>query len=265
VSATSVSFDGKDLMDPRTLGAVRGREIGVVFQDALRSLNPAYTVGNQVAEVARRHLGLTRRQAWSRAVEMLDAVGIRDAARRARDYPHQFSGGMSQRVMIAMALVCEPRLLIADEPTTALDVTVQRGVLRLLARMQREMGLAVLFITHDLGVVASMCDEVMVMYAGKVVEHADVEDLFVSPRHPYTAGLLDAIPDRRSHKTFGFIPGVVPNPLAWPSGCRFHPRCAHATEICRTRVPEPVARAATTVSCHRVDELTLEGIPDGSP
>jgi peptide/nickel transport system ATP-binding protein len=239
----------------------------MIFQEARRSLDPAFTVGDQIAETARAHLGLSRRDAWRKAVEMLDRVGIGSADRRAREYPHQFSGGMAQRVMLAIALCCSPKVLIADEPTTALDVTVQAQVLDLIRDLQADMGLAVLFISHDLGVVAEMCDRVAVMYAGHIVEQAPALDLFLHPRHPYTAALLESIPNAAvGEGRMAAIPGMVPPAHAWPDGCRFHPRCAHATERCSAEAPALAAAGGTNgdgreARCLRADELALEGVP----
>jgi len=226
----SVRFEGQELteLSPRQLNRIRGDEIGFIFQEPMSSLNPAYTVGEQIAEVVRRHRDISRADAWKRAVQMLDRVGIASAGSRAEDYPHQFSGGMRQRVMMAMALACEPKLLIADEPTTALDVTIQARMLELLMELQRDMHMSVLFITHDLGVVAKIARSVVVMYAAQVVEQAPVAALFRAPRHPYTAGLLEAMPQvalERGHDPIA-IPGTVAQAYAWPSGCRFHPRCS---------------------------------------
>ncbi len=226
----SVRFNGQELigLSTRQLNRIRGAEIGFIFQEPMSSLNPAYTVGEQIAEVVRRHNGASREAAWKRAVEMLDKVGIASAAARVRDYPHQFSGGMRQRVMMAMALACEPKLLIADEPTTALDVTIQARMLELLMQLQRDLHMSVLFITHDLGVVAKIASRVVVMYGAQVVEQAPVGTLFTTPRHPYTAGLLEAMPQvalERGHDPIA-IPGTVAQAHAWPRGCRFSPRCA---------------------------------------
>src|SRR5690606_5991056 len=232
ITGGSVRLAGTELvgMPERTLNRIRGKDVGFVFQEPMSSLNPAFTVGEQIAEVVRRHRGMNRKAAWARAVEMLDRVGIASAATRAEDYPHHFSGGMRQRVMIALALACDPKLLIADEPTTALDVTIQARTLELLKGLQRDKGMAVLFITHDLGVVADIADDVAVMYASQVVEHAPVRTLFSDPRHPYTAGLLAAMPQSALENSTPLvgIPGVVPQPHRLPPGCRFHPRCAHA-------------------------------------
>jgi oligopeptide/dipeptide ABC transporter ATP-binding protein len=233
----------------------------MIFQEPIRSLDPAFTVGDQIAEVARVHLGLSRREAWKRAVEMLEVVEISYAAERARDYPHMLSGGMCQRVMIAIALVCRPELLIADEPTTALDVTVQAQILDLLRNLQAEMGVAIVFVTHDLGVVAEMCDRVTVMYSGQIVEEQTGEGLFLHPEHPYTAGLLAAIPDMHiSDQRMRSIPGTVPRPGSWPTGCRFAQRCSHVESICTTGDIALVALKDGTARCVRQPGLTLEGL-----
>ncbi|OLT10390.1 dipeptide ABC transporter ATP-binding protein DppD [Actinomadura sp. CNU-125] len=261
--AGSVRLDGRELrgLPRRELRRVRGNEIGMIFQESRRSLDPAFTVGDQIAETMRAHLGISRRDARRRAVEMLELVGIPAAARRVHEYPHQFSGGMAQRVMLAIALCCSPKLLIADEPTTALDVTAQAQVLRLIRDLQDELGLAVLFISHDLGVIAQMCDRVAVMYAGQIVEQAPVEDLFLRPRHPYTAALLRSVPNARDGADLVAIPGVVPPAHAWPAGCRFHPRCAHAADRCASEAPGLVpAGDGALVRCLLADTLALEGV-----
>ncbi len=220
-----------------------------------------FTVGYQIAEVLRRHEGLDRRAARSRAVEMLDRVGIADAERRFGAYPHEFSGGMCQRVMLAIALACRPRLLIADEATTALDVTVQKEMLALMNDLQDELGVAILFITHDLSVVAETCDWVNVMYAGQVVESTAVDRLFHEPRHPYTEGLLAAIPDPQRRRLQA-IPGVVPAPTSWPTGCRFSPRCDYAREgVCTSgAIPLEPAGGAQLTRCARHAEIELKGV-----
>ena len=228
-----VHFDGTDLSEvsERELRSYRGGRIGHVFQNPQGSLDPVYTVGDQVVEAIRLHRDVSAATARERAVELLDRVGVGDAEGRVDDYPHQLSGGQQQRVVIAMALACDPDLLIADEPTTALDVTVQAQVLRLLDDLQAERDMGVLFVTHDLGVVAAVADRVVVMYAGKVMETAPVDELFESPSHPYTAALLDCLPGRTGD--LGAIPGGLPDPTDPPEGCRFHPRCDHAVEACR--------------------------------
>jgi peptide/nickel transport system ATP-binding protein len=238
----SVRLAGRELtaLTERDLESVRGKEISVVFQEPMTSLNPAYTVGRQVAEVIRRHQPVGRRQAMDRAVELLDLVDIPDARRRAASYPHQLSGGMRQRVMIAMAVACDPKVLIADEPTTALDVTIQAGVLQVIRTLCRTLDTAVVLITHDLGVVAEIADRVVVMYAGRPVEQATVTSLFAAPQHPYTMGLMGALPANalggRSRR-LAEIPGMVPVPTDDPDECQFASRCPRATEECLASRP----------------------------
>jgi peptide/nickel transport system ATP-binding protein len=248
IAGGQILWQGRDLvpLDAAAMSDVRSKEIAIVFQEPMTSLNPVYTVGEQIAEVIRRHEGLARRAAAERAVEMLKLVHIPNAARRADDYPHQFSGGMRQRVMIAMALACRPQLLIADEPTTALDVTIQAQILDLLQEMKSRFGMAMMLITHAMGVVAETAQRVVVMYAGKVVEEAAVGPLFETPRHPYTQGLIRSIPrvDRAAQRTrLEAIPGVVPSLLALPPGCRFAPRCRLAVAACR-EAPPPLREVA---------------------
>ncbi|HJP79227.1 MAG TPA: ABC transporter ATP-binding protein [Pseudonocardiaceae bacterium] len=238
----SVRLAGRDLtaLSERELETVRGREISVVFQEPTTSLNPAYTVGAQIAEVVRRHQKLGRRQAKERAIELLGLVDIPDPRRRWANYPHQLSGGMRQRVMIAMALACDPKVLIADEPTTALDVTIQAGVLRVIRRLCRTLGTAVVLITHDLGVVAEVADRVVVMYAGRPVEQASVTSLFAAPQHPYTIGLMGALPanaPRGRSRRLTEIPGFVPAPTSDPDECQFAARCPRADTRCRAARP----------------------------
>ncbi len=227
-------------LDGRAMVALRGGEIAMIFQEPMTSLNPVQTAGAQIAEAVRLHQGLDGAAAWARAVEMLDAVEIPDARRRAGAWPHELSGGMRQRVLIAMALACRPALLIADEPTTALDVTVQLAILRLLERLRRDLGMGVLFITHNLGVVAEVADRVAVMYGGRIVETAPVAGLFERPRHPYTRGLLDSLPRRGARGRLKAIPGAVVDPRRPPPGCAFEPRCALAAPPCRA-APPPLA------------------------
>ncbi|MDX8349502.1 ABC transporter ATP-binding protein [Cognatiyoonia sp. IB215446] len=237
----SVNFDGKDLLkvNPETLRAVRGGKIGFVFQDPMTSLNPVFNVGMQLAEPLRKHMGLNKRQAAKRAQELLELVGIPDAKRRLLDYPHQFSGGMRQRVMIAIALACDPKVLIADEPTTALDVTIQAQILELMKELREKLGMAVIWITHDLGVIAGIADRVMVMYGGQVVEHAPVKELFGNPQHPYTRALLKTIPtihgERASRLTI--IEGQPPIMVGPPSSCPFRDRCDVAFDRCAQENP----------------------------
>jgi peptide/nickel transport system ATP-binding protein len=238
-----ILWQGRDLVPLQAEGMdrIRSREIGIVFQEPMTSLNPVYTVGEQIAEAIRRHEGLGRRAALSKTVDMLRLVQIPNPERRVHDYPHQFSGGMRQRVMIAMALSCSPKLLIADEPTTALDVTIQAQILELLQDMKARFGMAVMLITHAMGVVAESAQRVIVMYAGRVVEEASVEQLFSQPRHPYTLGLIRSIPridTAAVRKTrLEAIGGVVPSLVDPPPGCRFAPRCRFATAICRQATP----------------------------
>jgi peptide/nickel transport system ATP-binding protein len=241
--------------------AVRGDEIAMVFQDPMTSLNPVFTIGTQLVDTIRLHRPMKKREARARALELLENVGIPDPERRIKDYPHQLSGGMRQRALLALALSCEPRLLIADEPTTALDVTVQAQILDLLRSLQSRLGMAVIFVTHDLGVIADLCSRVVVMYAGQVVEEATVDDLFAHPRHPYTEGLLAAIPQLGvENERLAAIPGVVPAPTEMPVGCRFHPRCPYAIPKCTsTPVELRAASDGHLTRCLRVDELALEG------
>ncbi|WP_404314855.1 ABC transporter ATP-binding protein [Prescottella equi] len=233
--------------------AVLGRDIGMIFQQPRRSLNPTMPVGQQIAESVRRHRGVSRKQAWNRAVEMLDRVRIPDPARRAREYPFSFSGGMAQRVMIAMALACEPKVLIADEPTTALDATVQFTVMELLRDLQRDLDVAVLLITHDLGVAWGSCDRVAVMYCGQIVEQGPVREVLTTPTNPYTQGLLRATPHRGMQERLIPIVGSVPSPADLPTGCRFHPRCPrHVPGTCDITVPDlQMHSPGTLVRCLR--------------
>jgi peptide/nickel transport system ATP-binding protein/oligopeptide transport system ATP-binding protein len=224
----NILFEGRDLLraSEREMRSIRGKDIAMIFQEPMTSLNPVYTIGDQIVEAIALHQGKRGREAYDIAAQALDAVGIADARRRLGEYPHQMSGGMRQRVMIAMALSCQPKLLIADEPTTALDVTIQAQILELLRKLQRERGMSIMLITHDLGVVAENADVVAVMYASRVVETATVEQLFDQPKHPYTEGLFRSIPKLgETAERLATIPGTVPNPARFPSGCKFHPRC----------------------------------------
>jgi len=236
-----ILFHGENLLN-KTEGEmrkIRGNRISMIFQEPMTSLNPAYRVGEQIMEALSLHLGLNKDKALAKAIEMLTLVGIPSPEKRVYDYPHQLSGGMRQRVMIAMALACHPEVLIADEPTTALDVTIQAQILDLLRKLRKEMGTSILLITHDLGVVAEMADRVAVMYGGKIVEKSGVNHLFANPLHPYTQGLLKSIPTMEGKKEKLYaIEGVVPNPLHLPPGCRFAPRCPYAQDICREKEPE---------------------------
>jgi oligopeptide/dipeptide ABC transporter ATP-binding protein len=264
VTRGSIKLSGKELVDSgeAVWREVRGKRIAMIFQDPTRALNPAFTVGAQIAESARLHLGLSRQAANAKAVELLDRVGIADAGKRSKAYPHSFSGGMCQRVMIALALVGDPEVLIADEPTTALDVTVQARVLDLLREVQQETGVGVLFVTHDLAVIANMCDRVNIFYCGQVVEEAPLETILETPRHPYTAGLLESVPRPGLSKRLISIPGVVPDFEDMPAGCRFHPRCACAVKgRCDTAaVPFSPTGPDAGVRCVRSGELVLAGI-----
>jgi peptide/nickel transport system ATP-binding protein len=249
IVAGQILWQGRDLvpLTPEEMRPIRSKEIGIVFQEPMTSLNPVYTVGAQIAETVREHEGVGRRAALEKAVEMLRLVHIPNPHRRVNDYPHQFSGGMRQRVMIAMALSCNPKLLIADEPTTALDVTIQAQILELITEMKERLGMAVMLITHAMGVVAETAQRVAVMYAGKVVEEAPVGELFSRPRHPYTRGLIRSIPriDRAGRKErLAAIAGVVPSLLEPPPGCRFAARCEFAMPVCNAATP-PLRRVAT--------------------
>ena len=241
IAAGSIMLTGESIldMDEPTVRAMRGNRIAMIFQDPMTSLNPVFRVGFQIGEALRIHKGMSRAEASARAVEMIDLVGIPNAAHRAKDYPHQFSGGMRQRAMIAMALACDPDILIADEPTTALDVTIQAQILELMIELQQRKKTAIIMITHDLGVVADMADDVMVMYAGKQVEYGEASDVFYRPLHPYTWGLLDSLPrhDISEKGTLCPIEGQPPSLIDIPPGCAFHPRCPYAKDICKTEVP----------------------------
>lgn len=262
-SGGHIWFGDEDLteMPISRLRDIRGNDISMIFQEPMTSLNPAFSIGDQIAETVRRHQGVSRKAALAHAIEVLDMVGIPNSARRIRDYPHEFSGGMRQRAMIAMALCCQPKVLIADEPTTALDVTVQAQILELLANMRDELGMGIIFITHDLGVVAEVCDRVVVMYAGEVVETSPVNDIFARPQHPYSEGLLSAMPQVGSRSNrLASIPGRIPEPWAMPEGCRFNPRCAYAQDKCTHGVIplEPVQMGRES-RCVRANELDLRG------
>jgi len=238
--AGEVLLEGEDLLKapPARLRDLRGDQMAMIFQEPMTSLNPAFTVGDQVAETLLRHKKVSKGEARNQAVEMLRKVRISSPERRADDYPHQLSGGMRQRVMIAMALACNPKLLIADEPTTALDVTIQAQILELMRSLRAELDTAIILITHDLGVVAELADEVLVMYAGKVIERCAAPRLFAEPQHPYTVGLLGSIPRLHLEQSrLAAIEGFVPDAAAFPKGCRFHPRCPFAVEKCRTDSP----------------------------
>ncbi len=270
-----VMLDGQDLLgiSERAMRSIRGNRISMIFQEPMTSLNPVFRVGRQIAAILTLHRGLSRADARAAAIDLLDKVGIPSPEQRVDDYPHQMSGGMRQRAMIAMALACDPELLIADEPTTALDVTIQAQILDLLRNLQQQRGMAIMLITHDLGVVAETADEVAIMYAGKIVEQAAVSDLFAHPRHPYTLGLFGSLPKlgarRERLKT---IPGQVPAATDFPQGCRFHPRCHYAMDTCAQQEPplEDVApghRAACWLHDAEVMKAHARpvGLPDGAP
>lgn len=256
-----ILFEGKDLvkMTEDEMREIRGNDISMIFQEPMTSLNPVFTVGDQIVEAITLHQELEYPEARELAIQMLERVGIPSPKTRIDEYPHQMSGGMKQRVMIAMALACRPKLLIADEPTTALDVTIQAQILELLNELKAEFGMSILFITHDLGVVAETCDYVAVMYAGKIVEYADVVTLFEKPAHPYTMGLFHSLPsfesDHDDRDRLYVIPGMVPRPQDFPSGCRFRTRCPFATEKCSELPPSVEIDPGHTVSCWYADDV----------
>jgi oligopeptide/dipeptide ABC transporter ATP-binding protein len=257
-----ILLEGRNLLDmpENERRAVRGKEIAMIFQDALSALNPVYKVGHQISETLRHRMDLSKQAAMARAIELMEQVRIPDAEQRVREYPHQFSGGMRQRVMIAMSLAMNPKVLIADEPTTALDVTVQAQIMDLLSDLRRERNMAMILITHDLGVVADVADRIAVMYAGRIVEHADVHEIYKRPAHPYTKGLLESIPRLDAKGTeLATIKGLPPNLMHKPSGCAFHPRCKYAQEICVTVDPPSLdLGGGRTSACHFAKEL-LDG------
>lgn len=245
-----IVFNGESLLDKSDaeMRAIRGNKISMIFQEPMTSLNPVYRVGDQISESLILHQGMSKKEALEQSVKLLKLVGIPEAERRVKQYPHELSGGMRQRVMIAMALACRPELLIADEPTTALDVTIQNQILELMKELKEKTNTSILLITHDLGVVAEMADRVVVMYAGQIVEQGDVYTIFENPKHPYTEGLLRSMPSygKRTDKLH-VIEGVVPNPLRLPKGCRFAPRCQYATELCHAEMPEIIQVAEDEV------------------
>ncbi|MBC7249857.1 MAG: ABC transporter ATP-binding protein [Anaerolineae bacterium] len=241
IAAGQVIYRGQDLLklNESQMQHIRGKEIAMVFQDPMTSLNPVLTIGRQISEALIVHMGMTQKQAYQRTLELLNMVGIPQADSRYGDYPHQFSGGMRQRVMIAMALACMPSILIADEPTTALDVTIQAQIIDLVKTLRDRLGMAVIWITHDLGIIAGLAEKVIVMYAGFIVERGDVDDIYDDPRHPYTLALLKSLPrvDRSSKERLATIPGLPPDLLSLPPGCPFAPRCAYVIERCRQENP----------------------------
>ena len=264
-AGSRLRFEGRDLLalSEEEMRRLRGNRIAMVFQEPMTALNPVFTIGEQIAEVSRIHEGTSRKDARKRAVEMLELVGIPAPEQRANEYPHQLSGGMRQRIVIAMALVMSPALVIADEPTTALDVTIQAQILELLADLQRRVGMSILLITHDLGVVAETCTRVIVMYGGEIVEESSVGDVFAAAHHPYTEGLLGAMPRVGGEQDrLTTIPGTVPPPTAWPVGCRFHDRCPYAWERCANEHPPLYQIGAGHVSrCHLAEEPEYRNRP----
>lgn len=254
-----VLFEGQDLAKKSQdeMRKIRGNQIAMIFQDPMSALNPVFTIGEQIAEAVMLHEDLPKEKAMERAIEMLRLVGIPSPETRAAQYPHEFSGGMRQRAMIATALACNPKLLIADEPTTALDVTIQAQVLDLLRALRKELDMSIILITHDMGVAAEMADRIVVMYAGKIVEEAPTDELFDNPLHPYTKGLLASIPGLDGEKAARLhtIQGTIPNIANMPKGCRFHPRCPFATEECRAAQPPLVSRGTHKIACFHVDKI----------
>lgn len=257
ISGGQILFEGKDLLKlpEHEMRTIRGNQISMIFQEPMTSLNPVYTIGDQIGEVFRLHKGASQKESRALSIEALKQVRISSPEERVDDYPHQLSGGMRQRVMIAMALACNPKLLLADEPTTALDVTIQAQILALMNNLQKENGMSIVLITHDLGVVAETCDDVLVMYAGKIVEQARVKDLFSSPKHPYTIGLLNSIPKLGERKNrLHTIPGLVPSLDKLPRGCRFQERCPLASDECRQQEPPLVSfETNRAVACFKAD------------
>jgi dipeptide transport system ATP-binding protein len=260
VTADRMAFDGRDLMTMSAAARrqIAGKDIAMIFQEPMSSLNPCFTAGFQIGEALETHIGMGRAARKARVVELLEEVGIPDPARRANAFPHQLSGGMSQRVMIAMALACRPKLLIADEPTTALDVTIQAQILDLLVRLRRQNGMALVLITHDMGIVAETADRVIVQYAGQAVETNTTAELFADPHHPYTAALLAALPERARQRRLPAISGLVPGQLDRPRGCLFSPRCAFVFDECRRAAPVPAAARLGRARCHTP---LVDGIP----
>ncbi len=274
IASGHVFLDGEDLLalSPKAIRDVRGDRVSMIFQEPMTSLNPVFTVGAQVSEVFRIHRAVGRREAYDLALEMLEKVGIPDARRRLDEYPHQLSGGMRQRVMIAMALGCEPKILLADEPTTALDVTIQAQIVELLQEMQRSSGTGIVLISHDMGLVAEICERIAVMYAGQVVEEGSVAEIFSEPLHPYTQGLLHSLPQLRTHPDqpkrarLPTVPGIVPDLARLPAGCAFQPRCPSAMEVCATQTPPVATVQERRVRCwlYTGDAATPERVAVGA-
>ena len=271
IEGGTVEFDGINLLDlPESeMRGMRGNNISMIFQEPMTSLNPVFRVGGQIASAIRVHQDVTKAEARDQAIELLKKVGIPAPERRVDDYPHQLSGGMRQRVMIAMALACGPKLLIADEPTTALDVTIQAQILDLLQGLQAETGMAILLVTHNLGIVADVADDVLIMYAGKIVERGPIREVYKAPQHPYTIGLFRSLPSMHQRgERLSTIPGQVPAATRFPEGCRFHPRCAHAMEICQSDDPPIIEQSDVhRVACwlHDADTMRAQGLVPGLP
>jgi len=271
IEGGTVEFDGVNLLDlpePEMRG-MRGNNISMIFQEPMTSLNPVFRVGGQIAAAIRVHQDVSKAEARNQAIELLQKVGIPAPELRVDDYPHQLSGGMRQRVMIAMALACGPKLLIADEPTTALDVTIQAQILDLLQGLQAETGMAILLVTHNLGIVADVADDVLIMYAGKIVERGPVREVYKAPQHPYTIGLFESLPSMHQHgERLSTIPGQVPAATKFPEGCRFHPRCSHAMDVCRTGEPPTIEQSDVhRVACwlHDAETMRAQGREPGVP
>ncbi|MGH7890362.1 MAG: ABC transporter ATP-binding protein [Thermodesulfobacteriota bacterium] len=261
IDGGEIIFDGANLLrlSERDIRAIRGNRISMIFQEPLSSLNPVFSVGEQIGETIRTHLRVSKKEEKERTVELLKLVRIPSPETRMNSYPHELSGGMCQRIMIAMALACNPELLIADEPTTALDVTIQAGILELINELREKFGMSVFLITHDLGIVAEVADEVYVMYAGKIVEHASTQNLFENPRHPYTVGLMNSIPGlNEKRKRLSAIPGIIPNPKDFPVGCRFQDRCPLAIDKCRISEPTLEGIDGHQSACFRSGEVNFE-------
>jgi oligopeptide/dipeptide ABC transporter ATP-binding protein len=270
IAGGEILFEGKNLLefDEARMRRIRGNDISMIFQEPMTSLNPVFTIGDQIDEAILLHQGVGKDEAKRRTIEMLDLVGIPAPEQRYGEYPHQLSGGMRQRVMIAMSLSCNPKLLIADEPTTALDVTVQAQILELIKKLQKEFNMGMMMITHDLGVIAEVCDRVAVMYGGKIVEYADVDSIFHRPRHPYTIGLLRSIPRLGENvERLATIEGTVPSPTHWPKGCHFSTRCEWADDLSRNDEPQLVeVHNGHWVACWHIDKVSADlGIPLETP